>query len=82
MNSQAFYRTRERQGTVSGENRIIESDLLPCYAAVCTFQLIKPKDWGGEFHKLNPENIEEGGGGENSDSQRMFSSERCFLLLQ
>lgn len=37
---------------------------------------------GGEFHKLNPENIEKGGGGENSDSQGMFSSERCFLLLQ
>lgn len=69
----------------SGENVIIESNLLHSYAAVCTFQLIKPKDCsgggGGEFHKLNPENIEGGRGGENSDSQRMFSSERCFSVL-
>lgn len=31
----------------SEENVIIESNLLPCYAAVCTFQLIKPKDCSG-----------------------------------
>lgn len=35
----------------------------------------------GKFHKLNSKNIEEGGGGEDSDSPKMFSSERCFLLL-
>lgn len=40
-------------GTVPGRRMIIQSNLLPCQAAVCSFQLIKPKDWG-EFHKLNP----------------------------
>lgn len=39
--------------TVPGRRMILQNNLLPCQAAVCTFQLIKPKDWG-EFHKLNP----------------------------
>lgn len=47
VNSQAFYRTKERQGPVRGENTVIESNLLPCYAAVRTFQLSKPKDGAG-----------------------------------
>lgn len=57
------------------------SNLLPCQPAGCTFQLIKPKDWG-EFHQLNPQNIEKGGRGENSNGWRTFSSERCFFLLE
>lgn len=46
MNSRAFYRTKERQEQLVGKIRS-ESNLLPRYAAVCTFQLIKPKDGGG-----------------------------------
>lgn len=53
MNPWAFWRTKQGQGTAAGGRMIVQSNLLPCHAAVCTFQLIKPKDWG-EFHKLNP----------------------------
>lgn len=49
----AFCRARQGQAKVAGRRMIIQSNLLPCQAAVCTFQLIKPKDWG-EFQKLNP----------------------------
>lgn len=42
-----------RAGSRAGSRMILQSNPLPCQAAGCTFQLIKPKDWG-EFHKLNP----------------------------
>lgn len=49
----SFAEPSRGKATVAGWRMIIQSNLLPCQAAVCTFQLIKPKDWG-EFHKLNP----------------------------
>lgn len=72
----------EGQRADSRENVTGEQPCLPGYA-VCTFPLTKPKNRGagGEFHKVNPENTEGVGGGESSDSPRMFR-ERCFLLSQ
>lgn len=78
MNSQLLYRAKERQGRVSRENVSIKSNLLPCYAAVCAFQLIRKR--GAEFHKLSPENV--GKRWSRREWQQLKDVQSCFSLFQ